>query len=153
MNKIIHALLYLGLIIVSIISINSIHCRVEIPRFRSKFKNLIIKNDLAFVHFVNYNVLPNQEEQDAKPTLPDPPKKVTAPVTSVVVKVPIKKSVVVKPKPRIYTVKSGDSLWTIARDQLGDASRHLELAELNKDTLGGNSDSLMLGQKIKLPPK
>ncbi len=67
MNKIIHALLYLGLIVVSIISINSIHGRVKIPQFRSKFKNLIIKNDLAVVHFVNYDVLPHQEEQAAKP--------------------------------------------------------------------------------------
>ncbi len=58
-----------------------------------------------------------------------------------------------KPKPRIYTVKSGDSLWRIARDQLGDASRHLELAKLNEAVLGGDPDNLKPGQKIILPPK
>lgn len=89
-----------------------------------------------------------KQQQEAKPTLPKKVPQITAPTKSVVITVPI-----AKPKPRVYTVKSGDSLWRIARDQLGDASRHLELAELNKATLGGNSDSLKLGQKIILPPK
>jgi hypothetical protein len=30
-----------------------------------------------------------------------------------------------------YRVRSGDSLWTIARDQLGSGSRYREIAELN----------------------
>ena len=99
-------------------------------------------------------VEPKNEDKFIKPA---PPKKVDlpsepAPPKRVVVKVPVKKEVV-KPRRRTYTVKSGDSLWRIARDQLGDASRHLELAELNKATLGGNPNSLKLGQKIILPPK
>jgi nucleoid-associated protein YgaU len=99
-------------------------------------------------------VEPKNEDKFIKPILP---KKVDlpsepAPPKRVVVKVPIKKEVV-KPRRRTYTVKSGDSLWRIARDQLGDASRHLELVELNKATLGGNPNSLKLGQKIILPPK
>lgn len=44
-----------------------------------------------------------------------------------------------------YIVKSGDNYWSIARDQLGDASRYRELAELN----GG--DDLMPGDRIVLP--
>ena len=73
-----------------------------------------------------------------------------APTKRVVIQVPPKSA---KPEPRAYTVKSGDSLWTIARDQLGDASRHLELAKLNEAALGGDPDSLRVGQKIILPPK
>ena len=82
------------------------------------------------------------EKVDVVPKKPEP----------VVVKVPVEREVV-KPKQRLYTVKSGDSLWRIARDQLGDGSRHLELAKLNETTLGGNPDSLKLGQKIILPTK
>ena len=95
-----------------------------------------------------------ESKKEAKPA---PPKKVDVPkeptpVKRVMVKVPVKKEVA-KPQRRIYTVKSGDSLWRIARDQLSDASRHLELAELNKTALGGNPNNLKLGQKIILPPK
>ncbi len=57
------------------------------------------------------------------------------------------------PAGRIYTVKEGDSLWRIARDQLGDASRHPELAKLNEAVLDGDPDNLKPGQKIILPPK
>ena len=64
MNRFIHALLYMGLIVVSIISVRSVHGRVEIPRFHSSFKNLITKHDLAVVHFVNYDVLSQQEEPE-----------------------------------------------------------------------------------------
>ena len=58
-----------------------------------------------------------------------------------------------KPKLRIYTVKQGDSLWRIARDQLGDASRHPEIAKLNEAALGSDPGSLKPGQKIFLPAK
>lgn len=58
-----------------------------------------------------------------------------------------------KPQPRYYTVQSGDSLWKIARDQLGDPARHLELFELNEPILYGDPDSLTAGQKLILPPK
>lgn len=34
-----------------------------------------------------------------------------------------------------YTVVSGDSLWEIARKQLGDGTRHTELYALNKDVI------------------
>jgi len=57
------------------------------------------------------------------------------------------------PKPRYYTVKSGDSLWRIAKEQLGDPARHEELFELNAATLNNDPDNLHLGQKLILPPK
>ena len=83
----------------------------------------------------------------AKPLAPKSTAQVPAPAKRIVMEVRA------KPKPRIYTVKEGDSLWRIARDQLGDASRHLELAELNKAALGGDPNNLKLGQKIILPHK
>ena len=55
--------------------------------------------------------------------------------------------------PRYYTVKSGDSLWRIAKEQLGDPNRHTELFELNAAALNNDPDSLRLGQKLILPPK
>ncbi|NIA07492.1 MAG: LysM peptidoglycan-binding domain-containing protein [Actinobacteria bacterium] len=57
------------------------------------------------------------------------------------------------PEPRYYTVKSGDSLWRIAKEQLGDPARHMELYELNAATLNNDPDNLRLGQKLILPPK
>lgn len=57
------------------------------------------------------------------------------------------------PGPRYYTVKSGDSLWRIAKEQLGDPARHEELFELNAATLNNDPDNLRLGQKLILPPK
>jgi nucleoid-associated protein YgaU len=52
---------------------------------------------------------------------------------------------------RIYTVVSGDSLYDIARGELGKASRWVEIYELNKDVLSGDLDSLVPGTQIVLP--
>ena len=90
---------------------------------------------------------PKPQQEQAKPIPPTKPVEPPITIEPIVVEPPP------KPQPRIYTVKSGDSLWTIARDQLGDASRHLELAKLNEAALGGDPDSLKVGQKIILPPK
>ena len=48
-----------------------------------------------------------------------------------------------------YVVKSGDSLWKIAKEQLGSGSRYKEIMELN----GLKSDVLHTGDKLKLPKK
>ncbi len=85
--------------------------------------------------------------EQAKLVAPKDPPQAPVPAKRVVTEVPA------KPKPRIYTVKEGDSLWRIARDQLGDASRHPELAKLNEAALGGDPDNLKPGLKIILPPK
>ncbi|MDX3555174.1 peptidoglycan recognition protein family protein [Streptomyces europaeiscabiei] len=50
---------------------------------------------------------------------------------------------------REYTVRSGDTLWSIAKQQLGNGSRYTEITELN----GLKSDVLTPGQKLKLPAK
>lgn len=46
-----------------------------------------------------------------------------------------------------YTVKKGDSLWKIARKQLGNANRYKEIQTLNNM----NGDLIHVGQVIKLP--
>ena len=55
-----------------------------------------------------------------------------------------------RPKAKTYTIKSGDSLWKIAKSQLGNANRWREIQKLN-----GIPDSrlknLKLGSVIKLP--
>jgi len=48
----------------------------------------------------------------------------------------------------VYVVKSGDSLWEIAKATLGDATRWTEIAALNGLTKGS---VLALGQELKLP--
>lgn len=59
----------------------------------------------------------------------------------------------VKPKPRIYVVKSGDSLWKIAKKELGRGARHEEIFKLNAEALNGNRHNLRIGQKLILPPE
>jgi len=52
---------------------------------------------------------------------------------------------------RTYTVRSGDTFYGIARDQLNDASRWRELFELNKALVHGDATRLQVGQVITLP--
>ncbi|MHC4743285.1 MAG: LysM peptidoglycan-binding domain-containing protein [Planctomycetota bacterium] len=60
------------------------------------------------------------------------------------------------PKPmiqtRIYTVKDGDSLWSISADLLGNGIRYKEIAKLNTDVLP-NEDDVRVGTKLKIPAK
>lgn len=48
---------------------------------------------------------------------------------------------------QIHIVKSGDSLWKIAKEYLGDGSRYPEIKLLN----GLTSNVIYAGQKLKLP--
>ena len=48
---------------------------------------------------------------------------------------------------REYTVQRGDSLWSIAAEQLGDGSRYTEIMELN----GLNSTEIHPGMQLRLP--
>ena len=50
----------------------------------------------------------------------------------------------------IYEVQAGDSLWSIAKVQLGTGMRYREICELNQ--LGDNH-ILRVGQKLGLPEK
>lgn len=52
--------------------------------------------------------------------------------------------------PKVYTVKKGDSLWTIARRVLGRGARWREIYELNRDVLK-DPDNLRPGLQLKLP--
>jgi hypothetical protein len=48
-----------------------------------------------------------------------------------------------------YTVKKGDTLWGIATAKLGSGARHPEIKALN----GLVSDTIVIGQKLKIPKK
>lgn len=50
-----------------------------------------------------------------------------------------------------YTVREGDTLFDIARRQLGKASRWNEIYELNRSVLGENLENLRPGMQIQLP--
>jgi len=51
-----------------------------------------------------------------------------------------------------YTVKSGDSLWKIAQNQLGNGARYKEIMKLNASLLS-DEDTVTEGVKLKLPVK
>ena len=53
-------------------------------------------------------------------------------------------------KPVAYKVTSGQSLWSIAADQLGSGSRYIEILHLNPQ-LQGDPGRLMPGQELTLP--
>jgi nucleoid-associated protein YgaU len=52
---------------------------------------------------------------------------------------------------RTYKVREGESFYSIARDQLGDALRWPELFDLNRSLVQGDAASLRIGQEILLP--
>ena len=53
---------------------------------------------------------------------------------------------------RFYTVKEGDSLWTISADCIGSGARYKEIAKLNLDILP-NEDDLRVGTRLKIPAR
>ena len=50
-----------------------------------------------------------------------------------------------------YTVQEGDSLWSIAQQNLGDGNRYKEIARLNKNTIKSAND-VVIGTRLKIPP-
>lgn len=56
-----------------------------------------------------------------------------------------------RPRTVPYTVVEDDSLWSIARDQLGDPMRFTELKDLNQKVLAGRPDFLIPGTVLRLP--
>jgi nucleoid-associated protein YgaU len=56
-----------------------------------------------------------------------------------------------KPVPKVYTVKTGETLWAIAKQNLGSGSRWPEIYKLNTKTIGPNPDLIIPGQKLVLP--
>jgi len=55
------------------------------------------------------------------------------------------------PAPKTYTVKSGDSLWAIAKQLLGDGSRWKEIYNANTGVIGSNPDLIYPGQVFRIP--
>ena len=53
-------------------------------------------------------------------------------------------------KPIAYKVPRGQSLWSIAADELGNGSRYIEILNLNPQ-LQGDPGRLMPGQELTLP--
>ena len=49
-----------------------------------------------------------------------------------------------------YTVQSGDTLWKIAAETLGDGERYTEIFEANRDILDA-PEHILPGQELKLP--
>lgn len=49
------------------------------------------------------------------------------------------------------TVKSGDTLWAIAKKYLGDGSRYNEIYEANKAIIGSNPNVIKPGQTLTIP--
>jgi nucleoid-associated protein YgaU len=54
------------------------------------------------------------------------------------------------PKVETYTVKSGDTLSKIAKEQLGDANAYMKIFNANKDQLS-DPDKIKPGQVLKIP--
>lgn len=52
---------------------------------------------------------------------------------------------------RLYTVSEGDSLFNIAKYELGQASRWAEIYELNREQLGADYNRLKPGTQLVLP--
>jgi nucleoid-associated protein YgaU len=52
---------------------------------------------------------------------------------------------------RTYVVQEGDTLFDIARHELGKASRYGQIIQLNQDVLGGQYDYLTPGMRLVLP--
>ncbi len=51
---------------------------------------------------------------------------------------------------KTYTVKSGDTLSAIAREQLGDGTAYMKIFEANRDQLS-DPDKIKPGQVLKIP--
>ena len=51
-----------------------------------------------------------------------------------------------------YIVREGDSLWSIACEQLGNGSRYKEISKLNAGVLKNEND-LTLGMRLSLPDR
>lgn len=56
-----------------------------------------------------------------------------------------------KTVPKVYTVRAGDSLWKIAKAQLGDGSKYRVIYESNKKIIGPDPSLIKPGQKLVIP--
>jgi nucleoid-associated protein YgaU len=56
------------------------------------------------------------------------------------------------PEPERYVVRAGDTLWEIARAQVGDAGDPRPLIDEIRDLSGLATSSLRVGQVLLVPP-
>lgn len=56
-----------------------------------------------------------------------------------------------KPVPKTYQVKQGDTLWAIAKLELGDSSKWRALYDKNKAVIGPDYNLIRPGQKLVMP--
>lgn len=56
-----------------------------------------------------------------------------------------------KPIPKVYTVKPGDTLTAIAKQELGSSLKWRSIYEGNKKVIGRNPDLIRPGQKLVMP--
>lgn len=56
-----------------------------------------------------------------------------------------------RPEPLVYTVKSGDTLWAIAKRQYGDGSRYSDIFNANRDVIGPSPHIIKPGQRLVMP--
>ena len=54
------------------------------------------------------------------------------------------------PAPKTYTVKSGDTLWAIAKQTLGDGGRWREIYNNNVDVIGKDPNLIRPGQVLRI---
>ena len=54
-------------------------------------------------------------------------------------------------KPATFTIRAGDCLWNIAKNNLGDATRWQDLYKLNLDKIGSNPDLIHPGVQLQMP--
>lgn len=106
-------------------------------------------------------VIPAVEAQPAAPAAPEKPAVAEKPQVTQTTAQSRQKEPPVTPaaateKPSAsehwYTVKERDTLWAIAKDQVGDAQAVAAIKELNRDTLKGG-ETVRVGMKLKLPAK
>ncbi|MCL6597935.1 MAG: LysM peptidoglycan-binding domain-containing protein [Alicyclobacillus macrosporangiidus] len=55
------------------------------------------------------------------------------------------------PTPKTYTVKSGDTLWGIAKKLSGSGSNYTTLYQLNKSVIGPDPNLIKPGQVLRIP--
>ncbi|MCK5841500.1 MAG: peptidoglycan-binding protein LysM [Candidatus Sabulitectum sp.] len=49
-----------------------------------------------------------------------------------------------------YEIKSGDTLWAVAKNFYGDGNKYLKIVEANKEVIK-DADKIFPGQKIRIP--
>lgn len=57
----------------------------------------------------------------------------------------------IKPVPKVYTVKSGDTLTAIAKRELGNSSKWRDIYNGNKKVIGRDPNLIRSGQKLVMP--